>query len=343
MGRFTWMTRAAAVAAGTAAALAIGTTPAHAYKLADGEVELKGLAFVNFTSVDGNPADPGPPALTGSQVDDAASGFHVDRGYFEMRYHPDKKTTYRITLDTKGPDQDYFIKYAYAQIKIAGENSHYVKFGLHHTPVVDYYQSDIWQHRYVAKTFVDDIGVYTSSDLGVSVLGDVGDMFNYYLSFMNGEGYDKTPNGAGYAFEGRVEARAAGARVGLHGMSNSKVAGVDTTDRTVYGVYLAYFADFGDAAAEYVSADDDDKAKYDSGSGYSVLANANIPAGNKSKAFARYDSFEAVDGQPDPVTKVIVGAETEVHKNVMVAVDYQSQDTGTDTINTVAVHAQIKI
>jgi hypothetical protein len=343
MGHLSWKTRGAAILSAAAAAALIGTTPAHAYKLDDGKVELKGLAFVNFTSVDGNPADAGPPALTGSQVDDAASGFHVDRGYFEMRYHPEKSTTYRITLDTKAANDQYFIKYAYAQIKVAGENSHYIKFGLHHTPVVDYYQTDIWGHRYVAKTYVDDIGVYTSSDLGVSVLGDAGEMFNYYVSLMNGEGYDKPTNGAGYAFEGRVEARAAGARVGLHGMSNSKVAGVDTTDRTIYGVYAAYFAAFGNAAAEYVAADDDDKATYDSGSGYSVLANVNIPAGNKSQAFARYDSFEAVDGQPDPVTKVIVGVETEANKNVMVAVDYQSVDDGTDTVNTIGVHAQIKI
>ncbi len=343
MGRFTWMTRAAAVAAGTAAALAIGTTPAHAYKLANGEVELKGLAFVNFTSVDGNPADPGPPALTGSQVDDAASGFHVDRGYFEMRYHPEKSTTYRITLDTKGPDQDYFIKYAYAQIKIAGENSHYIKFGLNHTPTVDYYQSDIWQHRYVAKTFVDDVGAYTSSDLGVSFLGEVADMVSYYVSLMNGEGYDKTPNGAGYAIEGRVEVHAAGARVGVHGQSESKRNGVDGYDPTREGVYAAYFGPWGNAAAEYLMADDGDAAtSFNDGTGYSGLVNVNLPVGNNSKAFARYDSIDKKDTGTDQ-TLTIVGVETEANKNVMVAVDYQSRDTGTDTINTVAVHAQIKI
>jgi hypothetical protein len=341
MGRFAWMNRAAVVVTGAAAALLIGTTPAHAYKLADGEVELKGLAFLDFTQV-----DTGDNNDTTGVFDDAASGFHVTRGYFEMRYHPEKKTTYRITLDTKGPDQDYFVKYAYAQIKIAGENSHYIKFGLHHTPVVDYYQTDMWRHRYVAKTFVDDIGVYTSSDLGVSVLGDVGEMFNYYVSLMNGEGYDKTPNGAGYAFEGRVEAKAAGARVGLHGMSNSKVAGVDTTDRTVYGVYAAYFAGFGNAAAEYVSADDDDQATFDGGSGFSVLVNGNIPAGTKTVAFGRYDSFKAMDvSGADDKTKFIVGIETEVQKGCSVAAAYTSTDPGgtSDTESTFGVYAQVAI
>lgn len=342
MGRISWKTRGAAILSAAAAAALIGTTPAHAYKIND-ELELKGLAFVNFTSVDGNPADPGPPALTGSQVDDAASGFHVDRGYFEMRYHPEEKTTYRITMDTKGADQDYFIKYAYAQIKIAGENSHYIKFGLHHTPTVDYYQSDIWQHRYVAKTFVDDVGAYTSSDLGVSFLGEVADMFNYYISLMNGEGYDKTTNGAGYAVEGRVEVKMAGARVGLHGQSESKRNGTDSYDPTRSGVYAAYFGPWGDAAAEYLMADDGDAAtSFKDGTGYSGLVNVNLPVGKKSKAFARYDSIDKMDTGTDE-TLTIVGVETEANKNVMVAVDYQSRDDGTDTINTIAVHAQVKI
>jgi hypothetical protein len=346
MGRFTWMTRAAAVAAGTAAALAIGTTPAHAYKLDGGMFEGKALAFLDFQSYD-----------TGdSAADDAASGFHFTRAYFEMRYHPVKSTTYRVTLDAKGNDQTnadgskdqfVYVKYAYAQIKIAGEHSHYVKFGLHHTPVIDYYQTDMWGHRFVDKTFVDSIGVYTSSDLGISFLGDVNENFNYYVSFTNGEGYGKGSDGSGYAFQGRLEGRAAGARVGVHGMSNSAVGGVDTTDRTVYGVYAAYFADFGNAAAEYVSADDDDKAKFDGGSGYSVLVNGNIPAGNKTVGFARYDSFTAKDvSGVDPATKLIVGVETEVQKGCTAAIAYTSIDTGVpaaDTTSIIGVYAKVAI
>jgi hypothetical protein len=334
MGHLSWKTRGAAILSAAAVAL-IGTTPAHAYKLDDGMVELKGLAFLNFTSVDG---------LATSAADDAASGFHVDRGYFEMRYHPEEKTTYRITLDTKGADQDYFIKYAYAQIKIAGENSHYIKFGLHHTPTVDYYQSDIWQHRYVAKTFVDDVGAYTSSDLGVSFLGDVADMFTYYVSLMNGEGYDKPTDGAGYAVEGRVEVHAAGARVGLHGQSESKRSGTDSYDPTREGVYATYEGPWGNVAAEYLMADDGNgnPSGFQDATGYSALVNVNLPVGKKSKAFARYDSIDPQDTGTDN-TLTIVGVETEANKNVMVAVDYQSRDDGTDTVNTIAVHAQIKI
>jgi hypothetical protein len=345
MGRFTWMNRVAVVT-GAAAALLIGTTPAHAYKLADGELEMKTLGFLDFMSVSGNST---------SAADDAASGFHLSRAYFEMRYHPEKSTTYRITLDSKGNDKNNFVKYLYGQIEYADGQS--VKFGLGQTPVIDYYENDVWGHRYVDKTFVDSIGAMPSSDLGVSFLGKAADMVDYQVSFMNGEGYNYQPgsgappssggaNGSGYAIEGRVEAHAAGAHLGVYGMSNQNLNGDDTLDRQMEGVYGIYGDGWGNVAAQYLAIDDgDNTSAFNSGKGFSVLANGNIPAGDNSRGFVRYDSFKAKDTNADPVKKLIVGVETDAHKNCKVAVAYTSVDPGgtADTINTIGVYAQLAI
>jgi hypothetical protein len=339
MGRFTRMNRAAAVVAGAAAALLIGTTPAHAYKLDEGMLEVKGLGFLDFQSVDGNAT---------SAADDAASGFHFTRAYAEFRLHPVKTTTYRFTVDSKGNNDDNFVKYLYAQIQYADGQS--VVFGLNQTPDIPYYEDDVWGHRYVSKTFVDDVGAEASSDLGVSFVGNAGDMVSYHVSLMNGEGYNNTSglgsDGAGYAIMGRVEAHAAGAKLGVHGASNQNLGGDDTLDRQLEGVYGEYAGPWGNVSAEYLAVDDgDNTAKFNSAKGWSAVVNGNIPAGNKTQGFVRYDSMKFHDSDPDPVNKLIVGVETDVQKGCTVAAAYTSVDPGgtADTINTIGVYARLAI
>jgi hypothetical protein len=339
MGRISWKTRAAVVLATAATAALVGAAPAYAYKLADGELEVKALGFLDFMSVNGNAT---------SAADDAASGFHFSRAYAEFRYHPVKTTTYRLTMDSKGNNDDNFVKYLYGQIQYAEGQS--VKFGLGQTPVIDYYENDVWGHRYIAKTFVDDIGAMPSSDLGVSFLGDAAGMVSYQVSFMNGEGYNNTTgagsNGAGYAIEGRVEVHAAGAHLGVHGTSNQNLNGDNTLDRQIEGVYAIYGDGWGNVAAQYLAVDDGDNiTTFNSGKGFNVLVNGNIPAGDNTKGFVRYDSMKYHDSDPDPVTKLIVGVETDVQKGCKVAAAYTTVDPGgtADSINTIGVYAQLAI
>lgn len=337
MGPISWKTRTAAVLSAAAAAALVGTAPAYAYKLDEGALELNALGFVNMISVSGNAT---------SAADDAATGAHFERAYFEARYHPEKSDTYRITLDSKNNGDDVFVKYIYGQVQYAEGQS--VKFGLGQTPVIDYYENEVWGRRYVAKTFVDNVGAYSSSDLGISFLGEVAKMFSYYVSVVNGEGYNNTTaangaDGAGISFQGRLEVKAGPARVGVHGLSETSRNGVDGYDPTREGVYVDVVGGWGNFAAEYLMADDGDAAtSFDGGTGYSALANVNLPMGTKSQAFARYDSIDAKDTGTDN-TLAILGVETEAKKNLMVAVDVQSNDNGTDTITTVGVHAQVKI
>ncbi len=318
---------------GSVAAAILASAPAYAYKVND-KLEVGAKIFANAVSVDGNPT---------SAEDDAASGFHFDRAYFEARYHADDNNMVRLTLDQKAPDGNVFVKYAYWQHKFA--NGIKLKAGQNHTPLVDYLQTKLWGHRYVAKTFTDEIGAQTSSDLGVSVLGSIGGNVDYYVSLMNGEGYTHTPNGAGYALMGRVEFHTQGLHVGLFGQSETDRKGEANYDPTRGVIYAWWQNDFIQVGGQYMVADDGDSSRpFDSAQGYNVLTNINLPMGNKTKAFARYDSVDKKDSGDD-ATLIIVGVESEFAHGIKLALDYQSKDPGTpgtDSVDTIGVHGQFK-
>lgn len=321
--------RSVATLGALTAALAFAATPAQAYKV-DDKLEVNGKVFANAIQVDG---------MATSAADDDASGFHFDRAYFETRYHADSDNMVRITLDQKVEDGSVFVKYAYWQRKLGPVK---IKVGQNHTPLVDYIQTEMWKHRYVAKTFTDAVGAETSSDLGVSVLGDAGDMFDYYLSLMNGEGYTHDPDGAGYAFEGRVEAHASGAHVGLYGHTETKRNGTDNYDPQREVVYAWWENGMVEIGGQYLMADDGSAAtSFDSGKGWNVLANVKLPVGKKTTAFARYDTIDKKDTGTDQ-TLTIAGVEFEAGPGIMLAPNVQIADDGTDTVTTVGVHGQFK-
>lgn len=326
----------ASAVAGLATGLLVAA-PAYAVKVND-NLEVNGKVFANFISVDGNST---------SALDDAASGFHFDRAYFEVRGKLTPEDMVRITLDQKAVDGSVFVKYAYWQHKYSGAT---IKVGQNHTPLVDYIQTELWRHRYVQKTFSDYFGAQTSSDLGVSVLGKAGDSFDYYLSMMNGEGYTHKTNGAGYALMGRVEWHGDGAHVGLFEHSETDRDGTVGYDPTRTELYAWWENDAIQIGGQYLTADDGDVAstdtsKFKDGKGYNVVANIKLPSmGNKTTAFVRYDTFDKRDSGTDR-TLTIAGIEFEAAKGVMMAVDFQSDDpgtTGSKSLDTFGIHGQFK-
>jgi len=95
-----------------------------------------------------------------------------------------------------------FVKYAYYNhIIIPGLE---LRVGQGQTPWIEYEEAR-WTYRYLFPIMTDQQNFQTSSDLGASLMGKVLDnRVEYHLSFMNGEGYQNTPNGKGFAVLGRV-------------------------------------------------------------------------------------------------------------------------------------------
>ncbi len=340
----------------TATSLAIGSlmaglmtaTPAYAVAVND-KLEVNAKIYANFISVNGNADDTSTtPVTPGSTIDDAASGFHFNRTYFEIRGKLTKQDMVRITLDQKSADKQLFIKYAYWQHKYSDTLN--IKAGQHTTPLVDYLENELWGHRYVQKTFTDYYGAQSSSDLGISAFGKVNASFDYYVSLMNGEGYTHKTDGAGYAISGRAEWHGAGAHVGVFGHSETDRSGIKGYDPTRAEIYAWWSNKILQIGGQYLTADDGDFAKtgggkFKDGKGYNVVANIKLPALDKSSTlFVRYDSMdERNTGNNHTLT--IAGVEFEAAKGVMLAVDYQSDDKGTPgskTLDSIGANAQFK-
>lgn len=321
-------------------------SPAYAVKVND-TLSVNAKVFANFSDISGNADDAGFPdtGLSGSQKDDAASSFHFDRAYFEIRGKTSEADMIRITLDQKAADKQVFVKYAYWQHRYTPALT--IKAGQNHTPLVDYLQSKMWGHRYVQKTFTDYYGAQTSSDLGVSALGDFGKHFSYYVSLMNGEGYTHTTDGAGYALMGRFEWHTSGFHIGVFGHSETDHKGIANYDPTRAEVYAWWKNDFVQIGGQYLSADDgsSSQGKFNNAKGYNILANVRLPSlGRHTVAFLRYDSMDEKDNG-DNHTLAIAGVEFRAAKGVKLAVDYQADDKGTTaskTLRTIALHGQFK-
>ena len=328
----------------------LAATPAHAMKVND-NLEVNGKVFANFQSVNGHTDDATFPAtgkLSGTQKDDAASGFHFDRAYFEIRNKLTKEDMVRITLDQKTADSKVFVKYAYWQHKQSDALN--FKVGQNHTPLVDYLQSKLWGHRYVQKTFSDYYGAQTSSDIGISMFGKVNKNIDYYVSLMNGEGYTHKTDGAGYAFMGRAEWHSSGVHIGVFGHAETDRGGQTGYDPTREEIYAWWSNDSIKIGGQYLAADDGDFAKtgggkFKDGKGYNILANIKVPAmGKKTTAFIRYDTMDERD-TGDNHTLTIAGIEFAAAKGITMAVDYQSDDKGTSgssSVDTIGIHSQFK-
>ena len=101
------------------------------------------------------------------------------------------------TCDSGDNDYILYIKYAYLSIPLrflddvmGASNS--IRLGQQHSPLVDakggVSLQSFWEHRYLAKTTADDLGLSSSADRGLAFIHK-GSIFGLHLLFGNGEGY----------------------------------------------------------------------------------------------------------------------------------------------------------
>jgi hypothetical protein len=203
-------------------------------------VEIGVVVYLNATYATGTSftgdATKGVSNSTANNNKGLASGFRFSRTYLNVRKYFENGDHFRLTLDQMVNDiggkscnqtantgaggqcteaapfglsgfggngrNSTFVKYAYYEhVFMPGVQ---LRFGMHQTPWIEY-EENRWTYRYLFPIMVDQQGFQTSSDLGVSLLGKVlNNMLEYHISFQEGEGYQNTPDGRGYAVLGRV-------------------------------------------------------------------------------------------------------------------------------------------
>lgn len=139
-----------------------------------------GLVFADFYTGIGQGSNP--------------SAFEIKRAYLGYEFNLGGNFSSKIQLDIGSPDDvsNYsllrrfaYFKDAYLQYEKNGLN---IKFGI--IPLQQYkMQENIWAHRYIAKTILDEHGLGSSADLGASLNYVVTSILELDFTLINGEGY----------------------------------------------------------------------------------------------------------------------------------------------------------
>jgi hypothetical protein len=349
----------------------LAPVPARAVDLGNG-FSLSNVTYLDFTAASGDLLDTtsnkGISASQAKTNDGLANGFHFSRVYLTLMKQFDEKFTIRITTDqmTVRPDGkseaspfglsgfagdnrgNLFIKYVYAQYKLSPEMM--LRVGLNQTPWIDEAENR-WTLRFLRPTYWDEQGAITSSDLGVSLLGNLfNKLVGYHIMFSNGEGYENNGiDGRGYAAQGRIDLfPLPGVTLSAFGLTETVHAGIPgwNEDREIF--YAMYTHSLFRVAAEYMMADDNatgsvpltimttpssssgskgpatstNTARFDQGKGYGVWAWTRIPEMEALRLFGRFYAVRPNTSTPaGKMTEVNGGIAYDVSQGITVALD----------------------
>ncbi|HXI10389.1 MAG TPA: hypothetical protein VNK06_06240 [Thermodesulfobacteriota bacterium] len=295
-----------------------GTLTAAEAEEVQGKTPLKGLSIGTTVYIDYSFGQ------TGGATKSNYNRFTLQRGYinikkeitpwFKLRVTPDIKTS-----STTTGDYTIRMKYLYADFltpDLGPITDNDVRVGLGHTPLLDF-EEGINTYRMQSPMFQDKRGLITSSDMGVSILGNFGGKLTaeqveevdnphytgrfggYHIGVYNGGGYSSTTGeqNQNKAIEGRLTVRPLpdvlpGLQLTYFGITGKGNAATNPTWSNNTGI-LSYQSRYGVFIGEYmsgkgnISGSDTTKKK-----GYSVFGKFIIPTYRKVAFFARYDSLD---------------------------------------------------
>lgn len=329
----------AGMAGAAVLAACLAAPSAHAYQIADG-LQLTGLFFADATYSE----------------TDAKSGFHNKRNYVTLKAALRQDADFRLTLDQNTEAGKVFVKYVYLEKRFAGGMA--VQAGQVETPMAPFDNGSFWGYRFVEKCFTQYWDVLTTGDLGVALKGRLAqDRVFYHLALLNGEGYQNSPDGNGFALAGQLGAEVKGAHFGGYFHEERDRSGVNHYDPSREGLY-GFWEDPTVRVGGQVMVADDGRAfgtgpgstagaKFDGARGWNVQGRIKLPATQEIWAFGRYDQIK--EGNTGHKFLAIAGVSTEVMPGLTVAPDLRLEDLGTGpggrlgTETTVAVHAQLAL
>lgn len=309
--------------------------PAHAIKLAEGW-DLNGKFFADFSLAENDPD----------------SGFHLKRTYVMLKGALAPDLLFRLTLDQRYEDDRVFVKHAYLDKAFAQEL--HLQGGLIGTPYVPWDEKNFWGYRFVEKSFTDYWGLQSSADLGVGLIGEVGRQnLSYHVTVTNGEGYQNTPDGEGFAATGRLAAGVQGVQVGGFIHLESDRNGTPGYDPFRLGGYLYVETSQFRVGGQYVAMDDAIPAGvYDHDYGINVQGRFKLPMGTDTWLFARYDRVDVTNPpgffQQGKNDLLIAGVSFDAGHGLTIAPNIKRFDAArpgppptTDTEMVVGVHVQL--
>ena len=286
------------------------------------------------------------------------NNFDVTRAYLDVKKKLDWNASMRMTLDvariTGATRQNLFdyLKYAYVEMPLNVSSLQVVPFsmtakvGLQHTVWIDW-ADKILNLRYIAKSIVDNEGLMSSSDFGLGGLGTVSIAglpdIEYQATLLNGTGYATNESDSKKAMAMRVNANvyqdSIGGKILLGSYINIEAmkASLDcSSSNNQGGIELAYKHELGAANIEYITGSKSNKkilgtsigGVYNVGTALGFLPNLSV--------FARFDNYDPnTTGANDDKKKTFYGVTYDWGKDVRLALDQQTSQTGSGAITSI--------
>lgn len=251
------------------------------------------------------------------------------------------------------------MKYAYADF-LTPDMGHLtdndIRVGLGQLPWLDFEES-LNGYRMQSTMFQDKRGLVTSSDAGLSVLGNIGGKLSkeqiaevgnksyagkygsYHIGLYNGGGYSKTTDSnQNKSIQGRLTVRPLpemlpGVQLTYFGVSGkgNTAAEPDWTNNTGF---ISYQQKYVTASAEYFSGKGNNSGSdQNNKSGYSFFGKVVLPMYEKVALFGRYDTLDTdMDSTNDKkIDTTIAGASYRIHGDNYLVAAYETTKDHTKT------------
>ncbi len=343
--------------------ISLMSTASYGYQIND-DLNIGVKAYLNAMQASGDHFDNSKVGQAQADTNSSnANGMRLSRAYLVIVDRINDEVSGKFTLDEALSDPtasngrgNVFVKYLYGIFTPVKNMA--IRFGLTETPWIPY-EEGLWNYRFVSETAPDYEGFMPSSDWGVAIVGSLFDkLIEYHVMGSNGEGYQATQNGRGYAGAARIALNVRPFILNIFGMDESMHNGIPDYNPKRAIAMLTFTNSLLTVSGDWIWADDhitpadQGKAKFNHGYGYEFWGFLRIPGEEKLRVFARYldmkpngnDSYEPVSGKIAPTvslgssnlystemfkfdatsenTWALAGVSYDITKDVIVALDY---------------------
>jgi hypothetical protein len=281
-----------------------------------------------------------------SEGKDNFNQFGIDRAYFRADAKITDAISARITLDgTRGavtditlPDDStvsvgdarYFVFVKHAWLGWKASDAIDIRAGIIDTPMVPFVEG--YQGlRWTGKVLLDDEGLESSADIGVSIAGKHGKgLFSWMAGVYNGEGFSKPEVGSGKSVQARatLDPLAGGGKkisLPISGFIDENVHEGDVDPRTTFAGDVGFKHPNLMASAEVAGFAQGDA----SGLGESVTLAPGVP--DVGYVVARLDHYDPDSGtDQDDLLKVWAGVAHDFYDKVSLGAFFQLTQPAAD-------------
>jgi len=268
--------------------------------------------------------------------------YRFRRLYFGYDMQISEEVKGRFLVDAgqdPGGGHSVFLKHAYAEWQAA--NGFTLRVGQQGTIMYSEIEG-IWGYRSIAKTFQDNFGIRSSSDLGISGAFSVSDLVGVKAMMSNGNGFNRKDDnayGKAYEFKGLItpfEGLLVSAFFGMNGFDPDGDPDTDDMENAVtMDLSVGYQGEGYAAGGSLTTQSNHGFSSGSDGLGFCAFGKYSI-TDSPFGLLARYDSWDPDTGVDDNTeTLMILGLDYSAAEGLHIIPNIQHvKQAGRDAVNT---------